>query len=117
VFDVEECSDKGGEERGGGGVFHKNAMGGLGSFSLWMWWETIVEGAKDSAATGKRIRRDNMRSSTAVRSNPWERWKGREVEQHDSGEQSDGEVIFSHMNPSPIINSKWMLNGRAEVEK
>jgi hypothetical protein len=76
VFDEEECSDKGGEERAGGGVFHRNALGELGSFSLWMWWETIVEGAKDSAAKGKRIRRDNM-SSTAVGSNPSERWKGR----------------------------------------
>ncbi len=43
--------------------------------------------------------------------------EGREMEQHDSGEQSGGEVCFSRINPSPIINSKWMLNGRAEVEK
>jgi hypothetical protein len=43
--------------------------------------------------------------------------EGREVEQHDSGEQSGGEVSFSLINPSPIINNNWILNGRAEVEK
>ncbi len=62
---------RGGEPRGG--VFHRNALGGLGSFSLWMWWETIVEGVKDSTATGKSLQWDNMKSSTAVGSNPWER--------------------------------------------
>jgi hypothetical protein len=35
--------------------------------------ETIVEGVKDSAAAGKRLRWDSLRSSTAVGSNPWER--------------------------------------------
>ena len=43
--------------------------------------------------------------------------EGREGEQHDSGKQSGGEGFFSRINPSPIINNKRMLNGRAEVEK
>ncbi len=33
----------------------------------------LVEGVKDSAAMGKRLRWDSMKSSTAVGSNPRER--------------------------------------------
>jgi hypothetical protein len=44
--------------------------------------------------------------------------EGREAERHDNGEQPGGQVFFfAGINPSAIINNKWMLNGRAEVEK
>ena len=33
----------------------------------------VMEGVKDSTATGKRLQWDSMKSSTAVGSNPWER--------------------------------------------
>ncbi len=81
----------------------RNAMGGLGSFSTWMWWETIVEGVKDSAATGKRLRRDNMRSSMAVGSNPWERWKGRR------GRWTSRVVKFFFRHQSLTYHNKCML--------
>ena len=35
--------------------------------------EMIMEGGGDSAATGKRLRLDGMKSTTAVGSNPWGR--------------------------------------------
>ncbi len=78
-----------------------------------------MEGVKDSAAAGKRLQWDSIRSSTAVGSKPREGLKGegREVERHDNVEQPGGQVFFFGRHQSLTHHNKWMFNGRTEVEK
>jgi hypothetical protein len=136
---------RGGEGRDGVFEKDRNVVGRLNSFSLWMWWEythdhlhsavarqershcnvhrgdekdhrrDVVEGVKDSTSTGKRLQWDGMKSSTAVGSNPWERWTGRGG-RWSAMIMGSGSRVFNFflagINPSPIVTNGCLMGGQ-----
>jgi hypothetical protein len=75
----------------------------------------VMERVKDSTATGKRLQWDSMKTSTAVGSNPWERWKGRGGRWSGMIMGSGSRVFkffLAGLNPSPTMTNGCLVGGQ-----